>query len=46
MKKKELKKCPSCKGKGWVSVLDRDGYGYPTTTAACSECRGTGKIVR
>ena len=33
--------CPHCNGRGFVFVLDGDGYGGDVT---CEDCNGTGKV--
>ena len=38
--------CPTCKGTGSVRVKQNMGFGFMETQRACSNCRGTGKIVK
>lgn len=38
--------CPTCKGTGSVRVQQQSLFGTVTTQRACSNCRGTGKIVK
>ena len=37
--------CPDCKGTGSVTVSQRTPFGMMQSTAPCSKCRGTGKII-
>ena len=37
--------CPDCKGTGSVRTTQRTPFGMVQSTAACSKCRGTGKII-
>ncbi len=37
--------CPDCKGAGTVTVSQRTPFGMMQSTAPCSKCRGTGKII-
>ena len=41
----DLKTCPECQGKGYVTVQQRTFLGMSTSTVACSHCGGKGKIV-
>ena len=38
--------CPDCKGSGVVRTTQRTPFGAMQSTAPCSKCRGTGKIIR
>ncbi len=38
--------CPTCKGRGNVTVQQQTIFGYTQTQKPCSSCRGTGKIVK
>ena len=38
--------CTVCKGTGRVTVQQQSMFGYMQTQRACSNCRGTGKIVK
>ncbi len=38
--------CATCKGTGSVKVQQNMGFGFMETQRACSNCRGTGKIVK
>ncbi|MBQ7719845.1 MAG: molecular chaperone DnaJ, partial [Clostridia bacterium] len=38
--------CPTCHGTGTVRVTQRTILGSMSTTRACDNCRGTGKIVK
>ena len=38
--------CSTCKGSGSVRVQQNVGFGFMETQRACSNCRGTGKIVK
>ncbi|MBQ9070511.1 MAG: molecular chaperone DnaJ [Clostridia bacterium] len=38
--------CPTCKGTGSVRVQQNMGFGFMESQRACSNCRGTGKIVK
>lgn len=37
--------CPDCKGSGSVRTTQRTPFGIAQSTAPCSRCRGTGKII-
>ena len=37
--------CPDCKGTGSVRTTQRTPFGMAQSTAPCSKCRGTGKII-
>ena len=37
--------CPDCKGSGTVRTTQRTPFGFAQSTAACSKCKGTGKII-
>ena len=37
--------CPDCKGSGSVRTTQRTPFGMAQSTAPCSKCRGTGKII-
>ena len=37
--------CPDCKGTGSVRTTQRTPFGAMQSTAPCSKCRGTGKII-
>ena len=37
--------CPDCKGTGRVTVNQRTPFGVMQSTAPCTKCRGTGKII-
>lgn len=37
--------CPDCKGSGSVRTTQRTPFGIAQSTAPCSKCRGTGKII-
>ena len=37
--------CPDCKGSGTVRTTQRTPFGMAQSTAPCSRCRGTGKII-
>ena len=37
--------CPDCGGSGVVRVTQRTPFGMAQSTAPCSKCRGTGKII-
>ena len=37
--------CPDCKGSGTVRTTTRTPFGMAQSTAPCSKCRGTGKII-
>jgi molecular chaperone DnaJ len=37
--------CPDCKGSGYVNTTQRTPLGMMQTSAPCSKCRGTGKII-
>ena len=37
--------CPDCKGSGTVRTTQRTPFGLAQSTAPCSKCRGTGKII-
>ncbi len=37
--------CPDCKGTGSVRTTQRTPFGIAQSTAPCSKCRGTGKII-
>lgn len=37
--------CPDCKGSGTVRTTTRTPFGLAQSTAPCSRCRGTGKII-
>ena len=37
--------CPDCKGTGSVRTTQRTPFGMVQSSAACSKCRGTGKII-
>ena len=37
--------CPDCKGSGTVRTTQRTPFGMAQSTAPCSKCRGTGKII-
>ncbi len=37
--------CPDCKGTGSVRTTQRTPFGMAQTSAPCSKCRGTGKII-
>lgn len=37
--------CPDCKGTGSVRTTQRTPFGIAQSTAPCSRCRGTGKII-
>ena len=37
--------CPDCKGTGSVRTTQRTPFGMVQSTAACSKCRGSGKII-
>lgn len=39
------KTCPNCHGSGRVTTAQRTPFGTIQTQAACSQCRGTGKII-
>lgn len=38
--------CQTCNGRGHVTVQQQTIFGYTQTQKACSNCRGTGKIVK
>ncbi len=38
--------CATCHGTGSVKVQQNMGFGYMETQRACSNCRGTGKIIK
>jgi molecular chaperone DnaJ len=38
--------CTTCKGTGSVRVQQNMGFGFMETQRACSNCRGTGKIIK
>ncbi len=38
--------CPTCHGTGRVTVQQQTMLGYMQTQKACSNCRGTGKIIK
>ena len=38
--------CKACGGRGTVTVQQQTMLGYMQTQRACSECRGTGKIIK
>lgn len=38
--------CSTCKGSGSVRVQQNVGFGFMETQRACTDCRGTGKIVK
>ena len=38
--------CKTCNGSGHVRVQQSMGFGFMETQRACSNCRGTGKIVK
>ena len=38
--------CPNCKGRGHVTVQQQTIFGYTQTQKPCSNCRGTGKIIK
>ena len=38
--------CPTCGGRGHVSVSQRTPFGVFQSTQTCDSCRGTGKIVK
>ena len=38
--------CPTCRGTGSVRVTQRTMLGMMQTTRQCSECHGTGKIIK
>ncbi len=38
--------CPTCKGSGSVRVQQQSLFGTVTTQRVCSNCRGTGKIIK
>ncbi len=38
--------CSTCKGIGSVKVQQNMGFGFMETQRACTNCRGTGKIVK
>ena len=37
--------CPDCKGSGTVVTAKRTPFGMAQSSAPCSKCRGTGKII-
>lgn len=37
--------CPDCKGSGVVRQMQRTPFGMAQSSAPCSKCRGTGKII-
>ena len=37
--------CPDCKGSGVVYTTQRTPFGMAQSSAACSKCRGSGKII-
>lgn len=37
--------CPDCKGSGSVRTTQRTPFGLAQSTAPCSRCRGTGRII-
>ena len=37
--------CPDCKGSGTVRTTTRTPFGMAQSTAPCSKCRGSGKII-
>ncbi|MBQ1977358.1 MAG: molecular chaperone DnaJ [Ruminococcus sp.] len=39
------KTCPTCSGRGQVSVNQRTPFGVVQTSRVCDACRGTGKII-
>jgi len=38
--------CENCKGRGHVTVQQQTIFGYTQTQKPCSNCRGTGKIIK
>lgn len=38
--------CPTCGGRGQISVSQRTPFGVFQSTQTCDNCRGTGKIVK
>jgi molecular chaperone DnaJ len=38
--------CQNCRGRGFVTVQQQTLFGYSQTQRPCSNCRGTGKIVK
>ena len=38
--------CPTCKGRGHVTVQQQTIFGYTQTQKTCSNCKGRGKIVK
>ena len=42
----EVETCPTCKGKGTVTVLRNIGFGSMQSTQICSECGGKGKKIK
>ena len=40
-----VKTCPTCSGRGQVTVNQRTPFGVVQTTRACDTCKGQGKIV-
>ena len=38
--------CQTCKGKGSVTIQQQTIFGYTQTQRPCSNCRGTGKIIK
>ena len=43
--KDDVKVCPTCQGKGQVTQQQRTPFGVFQSTAACPECKGTGKKI-
>ena len=39
------KTCPTCQGRGQVTVNQRTPFGMVQTSRACDSCKGTGKII-
>ncbi len=39
-------KCTKCNGTGTVRVQQRTAFGVMQSTAACPDCKGTGKIIK
>ena len=41
----QAKTCPTCQGRGQVTVNQRTPFGVVQTSRACDSCKGTGKII-
>ncbi len=41
-----IETCPACQGRGQTTVNQRTAFGVFQTARTCTECRGTGKIIK